>query len=348
MKKQELKIAIVLVCTNEKHYLKECIDSLNDQTYLNFQICLVDNNSTDGSVEFVSKNYPDVLIIKNNQNVGFAKANNIGMKNVFDKNFDVCILLNPDTKSDRKMVENLIATYLSKKEKNKVGLVQPLLLLYDKSNLINSSGNPIHFLGFGYAGNYLKNKNIVNNDKEVLSVTGGATLITKNFFYDIGGFDESFFMYCEDQNMCWQGLLQGYKYYLSHKSIVYHKYKFNRNKRKMFYTERNRLIMFFENYSLKTILLLFPILIFNELLVLFYSLIKGWFILKIKSYFSFFKNIKKVFLKRKVVQNKRKVPDNEILKKMIYKLDFESITDYLFKPVNFIYSFYFYTIKFFI
>jgi GT2 family glycosyltransferase len=138
------------------------------------------------------------------------KANNIGMRYVFEKNYEACILLNPDTVSDYKMVENLLRTYFLKSKKAKIGLIQPLLLLHDQPDLINSSGNPIHFLGFGYAGNYLKNKNIIQSDAEVLSATGGAALITKDFFLATGGFDQSFFMYCEDQNMCWQGLVFGY------------------------------------------------------------------------------------------------------------------------------------------
>lgn len=349
MNVKNLKLAVVIVCTNEKHYLQECIDSLNNQSFSGFKIFLIDNHSIDGSVEFVSDRYPDIEIVKNKDNLGFATANNIGMRFAFKKGFEACVLINPDTKSDKNMILNLVNTYFSKKNKgDKIGLIQPLLLLYDKPDLINSSGNPIHFLGFGYAGNYLRSKDIVKSDKELLSATGGAALITKNFFYETGGFDETFFMYCEDQNMCWQGLLFGYKHFLSCKAILYHKYRFSKNKKKMFYAERNRLMMFFENYSFKTILLLSPILILNELLMFFYSLSNGWINYKLMSYFSFMRNIKIVLQKRKIVQSKRIIKDNEIFNKMTCCLDFSGITNSFFRPINFLYCLYFNIVKFFI
>lgn len=339
------KIAIIIVCTNEKHFLKDCLDSLAKQSVTTFKIFLVDNHSSDGSVAFVKQKYPNVGIIQNQQNLGFAEANNVGMRHVFKQAYEVCILLNPDTVADHNMIKNLLRVYVSKKEKEKIGFIQPLLLLHDQPNLINSSGNPIHFLGFGYAGNYLKNKQIIKADARVLSATGGAALVTKNFFLDTGGFDRSFFMYCEDQSMSWQGLIFGYKHYLAHNSIVYHKYKFNRNKKKLFYAERNRLIMIAENYALKTICLLLPVLIINELLMLVYALLHGWLLLKVKSYFSFCKQLKTIKAKRKLVQNKRVITDREIFCQMSCKLDFATITNHYFKIVNVAYCLYFNLIK---
>lgn len=342
-----LKLAVIIVCYNEKHYLDECMGSLLKQSYNGFDIFLVDNNSTDGSVDFVKKKYKSVKIIRNRENLGFAAANNIAMRKIFRTGYDLCFLTNPDTKSDKDLIKNLIKTYRKKSLVGKIGVVQPLILLYDNKELINSYGNPIHFLGFGYAGGYMQNKKVVNTDKRIISAAG-ASLITKDFFEDTGGFDETFFMYCEDQNMCWRGLLLGYKYYLSHKAVFYHKYKFNKNKKKLFFFERNRLMMLFENYSIKTIILLLPIFVVNELLMIIYSLFNGWFRLKILSYFSFIKNFRAVIINRKDIQTRRVVSDKTIFRQMICELNFGVITNSLFVPLNFLYRVYFNLVKLFV
>lgn len=336
------KIAIVIVCTNEKHHLDDCLNSLKKQTYKDFDVWLIDNGSTDGSVDYAKKIFPAINVFENGKNVGFARANNIGMKKVFSLGYIFCVLLNPDTKSDPNFLSALRSTYLIEiKKGNKVGMVQPLLLLYDKPQLINSCGNPLHYLGYGYAGGYQENMKMITNDKEILSVTGGAVLLTKNFFEDVDGFDESFFMYCEDQNMSWQGILLGYKYYLSSKSYLWHKYKFNKGKRKFFYSERNRLMMIFENYSSKCLFILIPIFLVNEILMLIYSLVNGWILLKVKSYFSFLERLPVVLNRRKVVQNSRKIDDKNVIKRMSWKLEFSPITGKSFDFVNYIYGIYY-------
>ena len=343
--KPKYKLAVVVLCYNEEHYLEECISSIQEQSYNSFDLVLVDNNSSDGSVSLVKEKFPQVRIIENKSNLGFAVANNIAMKTLFGEGYDICILLNSDIKADKKYIENLIKTYEIKKNKNKVGLIQPLIMLYDSPNLINSSGIAVHYLGFGYAGDYFKKNTTVTSDKEIFAAAGGASLFTKNFFEDTGGFDESFFMYCEDQNISWRGFILGYKHFLSHKSLLYHKYKFNKNKKKLFYYERNRLFMFFENYSLRSVLILFPMFIFNEILIIFYSIINGWFFKKINSYLSFLLNIKTVIKKRKQTQKIRIISDYEVFNKMICSLEFKGITNYLFLPLNFFYCLFFRLIK---
>lgn len=336
------RLLVVLVCTNEKHFLDECLSSLEAQTYRHFDILVLDNNSTDGTSGYITEHYPTVKYINNNYNAGFAKANNQGMTYAFAHGYNLCLLLNPDTVSAKDAVLQLLQTYREGlKVTTKIGLVQPLLLLYDQKDRINSSGNPLHFLGYGYAGNITKPKSIVKSDRRLTSVTGGATLVTKKFFQDTGGFDESFFMYCEDQSMCWQGLLKGYKYFLSHKSLVYHKYRFNRNKLKLYYAERNRLMMLTENYALKTLLLIFPVLLLNEFLIIGYSAATGWLMLKLKSYISYFFHFSKVAKKRRMIQGSRIVSDSTIWGMMESKLDFAPLNNSAMSYVSKFYTFYY-------
>lgn len=331
-------IAVIVVCTNEMKFLRNCLSSLNRQTYKKMSVILVDNASSDGSAELAKKVVPTIKILTNPTNFGFAKSNNLGMDYGFDSGADLCFILNPDTIAEPTMLEELVNTYIVKSQEYNIGLIQPLLLLNNNRNRINSAGNPIHYLGYGYAGSYYLPRSMIKHDREILSATGGALLITKNFYLSLGGFDENFFMYCEDQNMCWKGYLLGYKYFISHKSIVYHKYQFNRNSKKLFYAERNRLFMLAENYSARTLFLIFPYFLVNECGVLLYSIYSGWFVQKVKSYISFLLNLSLVMSKRHLIQSSRVLSDRAIFNKMQVKINFLPFDSFFIRIANRFYS----------
>lgn len=332
---KKAKVAIILLCLNEKHFLKECLDSLISQTYKNITIYLVDNNSDDGSVAYVKKNYPMVSVIQNSSNVGYAKGNNIGIEKAFREGADFCIAINTDTKADKKLVNELLKTYYDKSKSNvKLGLIQPVVLLYDKPNLLNTDGNAIHFLGFGYCKDYLQTYKLFKIDKEIISASGACLFISKEYFISVGKLDDDFFLYNEDQNLSWRGTLKGYHHFLSKKAIIYHKYNFNKqHSLKMYHSEKNRLMILLENYSLKTLLLLFPILIINELFILVYSIASGWILLKLKSYLYIFRNLKTISAKRSKIQSSRLVVDRKIMEAFDSTLDFVVFNSYIVRHI---------------
>jgi len=93
-------VSIIIVNWNAKNYLQKCIESLLEQTYQNFEIIFVDNASSDGSVEFVKTNFPKIKIIENKKNLGFAKGNNIGIKN---SQGEIICLFNPDAVAKKRL-----------------------------------------------------------------------------------------------------------------------------------------------------------------------------------------------------------------------------------------------------
>lgn len=310
------KVAVIVLNYNDKNNLQECIDSLLQQTYSNFEILFIDNNSSDKSVKFIKDLYPKLRVIENKSNLGYAAGNNIGMEIAFSDDADLCLLLNTDTKTDKKMLQNLVESYLSaKKNDNKIGLFQPTILLYDEPDKINTQGNAIHYLGYGYCKDLNKTYVPKNTDKEIISVSGTAMLVSKDYYTDVGGLDESFFMYNEDQDLSWRGLLLGYKHYLSVKAIVYHKYKFKSSRKKFVLLEKNRLILLIKYYSLRTFVFIFPILALNELLLIGYFIIDKQFKIKIKSYILFINSMPTAFKNRKLIQKMRKISDSELINK---------------------------------
>lgn len=336
----EKKVVILVLGYKSLNDLDECFSSLLTQDYKNYEVWFADNNSNDGSVDLLNRNFPKVKTFEFKENSGYAGGNNKLIKMAFDIGADFSLVLNADVRVDKNFIFELVSSYLNGSKKQKVGLVQPLVMLYNEPEKINSMGNVIHYLGFGYCGGY-KSVDIPKKDIEIYSVSGTAMLIPKKYYEDVGLFDEIFFMYNEDQDYSWRGLLKGYTHLLSVKSKVWHKYSFSKNKNKWYHSEKNRLMMIFKNYERKTLIKLIPIIIFNELAMLFYSLLDGWFFEKIKSYIFLLKNILIIKQKRIGVQVDRVVTDGLILGKFDSRLDFEVMNNVLIKIViNPIYMWY--------
>lgn len=335
------KVFVLILGYNSLKDLNECITSLLNQDYKNYEICFADNNSNDGSVEYIKENFSTVRTFQFKKNNGYAGGNNILIRKAFKAGADFCLVLNPDTKADKNLITNLVITYEKEIKTNKIGLVQPVVMIYDMPEKINSAGNVIHYLGFGYCGGYMSEE-IPKEDKNIISVSGTTMLISKQYYKDVGLFDEDFFMYNEDQDYSWRGFLQGYKHYLSVSTKVWHKYSFVKNQKKMYFSEKNRLIMILKNYSKKTLLKLIPILILNESLILIYSLFDGWFFLKIKSYFLIIYNWKEIRKKRKIIQLSRLINDKDYLQMFTSKLSFSEINNlgirYLVNPLYYVYQ----------
>lgn len=274
-------ISIVIVGYNSKKDLEECFDSIFANTYKKFRVIFVDNDSSDGSFDFVKKSYPQIEAIKND-NTGYAGGNNVGIKKALELKSDYIFLLNPDTIIDKECLSKLVL------QADQKTVLQPLILLSLKgknTDLINTTGGHLNFLGFSYCSQYREHKSAAKA-KDVALASGAAAFIPANVVKTTGLLDESFFMYHEDVDYFWRSRLLGFNIRLVPDALVWHKYLFSKNNQKMFYAERNRLVFLYKNFSLKYLILIFPALLLNELLMLVYSLLAGWFGQKIQSYAS--------------------------------------------------------------
>ena len=203
------KVSVIIVNYNGKALLEKCLESLAKVNYENFEIILVDNNSTDGTVEFVTKTYPSIIIIKLDSNRGFAEPNNIGAKIASGK---YLLFLNNDTI----VTPNFISEMVKVIEKDKkIAICQSLLLRLDGS--IDSSGDFIDQLGVVY-----NSTTKINEIREISSARGASMLIRKNVFNELDGFDEKFFVSFEDVDISWRAWMIDYKSILVPKSIVHH------------------------------------------------------------------------------------------------------------------------------
>ena len=315
------KVGVLILGYNNLEYLKKCFNGILIQDYKNIFIYYDDNGSKDDSIAFVKNNYSNIKVRSFNNNYGYAKGNNVLLKIAFEDGMNLCFVLNPDTVLKKNTVSNLINSYnLHKNRGLRVGLMQPVILLDQDRSKINTVGNAVHLMGFGFCKDYMKKYIPIRNDREILSVSGTGMLISKELYENIGAFDEDFFMYNEDQDLSIRSFLSGYKNFLSSKSVMYHKYNFSKNKDKWFYSERNRLLIMLKNYPSKLLLFLAVPFFITEILALIYSLFTGWFFQKILSYVDVVKKIITGYKKRKPF-----TVDKNYIKRLEYSLNFKPI-----------------------
>ena len=213
------KVSVLIVSYNVKEYVDHAIDSIMRSSVDDYEIILVDNNSFDGTVEYIKHSYPEVNVIANQENVGFGKAVNQAADVASGQYF---LIINPDTV----IQENTIGTLLNYMEQNeKVGMVGPKILNSDgtlqaacKRSFPTLKVAIPKLLGFDrvfptskWAGKY--NLTYLDPDQvnPVDAISGSCMFIRGKLFHDLSGFDEHFFMYGEDLDICyriWQSGLE--------------------------------------------------------------------------------------------------------------------------------------------
>jgi GT2 family glycosyltransferase len=206
----------VLLNWNGKHHLERCLPSLAAQTFQDYEIILVDNGSTDGSVAYVQANYPAVQLIQNGENLGFAAANNQGMAQARGR---YVIVLNNDTELDPRWLENLVAAAESHPE---MGAFACLVLFDAQRDIIDSAGITVSVLGHGFQNRLGQSISDGVAAEEVFGVCAAAAMYRKELLQDVGLFDADYFIYYEDVDLAWRARLRGWRSLLVPQSIVYH------------------------------------------------------------------------------------------------------------------------------
>ena len=190
------KVYCIIVTYNAMRWIDKCIDTIKED-HIQLKIVVIDNNSTDGTVEYIKENFPDIQILPQNENLGFSGANNIGYELALNNNADFVYLLNQDTISYPNTIEKLIKIHESN---SAIGVVSPLHL--------NDNGDKLdkkfeEYITSGSCPNYISDMSL-GNPKEYYSigfVNAAAWLISIETIKTMGGlFSSAFFHYGEDSN----------------------------------------------------------------------------------------------------------------------------------------------------
>lgn len=214
------EISVIIPNWNGSELLKKCLDSLKKQTYKDFEILVIDNGSSDGSVELMKKKYPEVNLIELKNNTGFAPAVNLGIK--------ICtglymVLLNNDTVADKNCLRYLAD---SAKKKKDCGMIAAKILQMDNPGLIDSAGDYIDAVGHANNTGYgEKDGESFNAGKNIFLVSGGGCLIKREVFETADFFDADYFAYMEDVDFSLRAQLVGFKAWYEPRAVIYHKHK---------------------------------------------------------------------------------------------------------------------------
>ncbi|MCJ7444968.1 MAG: glycosyltransferase family 2 protein [Methanotrichaceae archaeon] len=196
-------ISVVIPNFNGKHFLDSCLSSLANQTNRDFEIIVVDNASSDGSLDFLKTKVQWVKVVSNKHNLGFAGGVNSGIEIAEG---DYILTLNNDTIADERFLEYLIKPMSD----SRVGMCAPKMLFPD--GRINSAGICLSRSGAAWGrGIFELAKDNYEVEEEVFGPCGGAALYRKKMIGEIGAFDEDFFLYMEDVDLAFRGRLAGWK-----------------------------------------------------------------------------------------------------------------------------------------
>jgi GT2 family glycosyltransferase len=301
-------ISVIIVNYNGKKFLSDCLSSLLCQSYFPFEVIMIDNASNDGSVEYTNKNFPQVNVIVQSSNRGFAGGTNAGIR-VAKGEF--ILTLNNDTIVDPQMLKEIVRPMLAE---SCVGVCGSKMLLSD--GRINSTAICISRSGAAWdRGMGEPDDGQYDDAEEVFGSCAGAALYRKAMFDEIGLFDEDFFLYMEDVDLAFRARLSGWKCIYVPTARVVHFHGGTaapESDLSVFFGNRNILWYVFKDLPLRLLLVSIPWIIGRNCAVIPYYFLKGKGKAIVRAKVDALKGLFSMIKKRRDIV--RKVPDNEIKK----------------------------------
>jgi GT2 family glycosyltransferase len=214
-------VAIIIVNWNSYSHTNGCLLSLRKVKYGNFKAIVVDNGSTDGSDNQLESEFPEVVLLRNKENLGFTGGNNRGISHALESGFDYLMLLNNDTEVEEDFLDALVDCL---ENDSSIGAVQPkFYFLNNKERIWNAGGKIIQSVGWIKTIGENRPANVkFDLPQETAWITGCGFLVRSALIKEIGGLNDRFFIYFEDVDWSLRIKSLGYKLYYCPKSVVYH------------------------------------------------------------------------------------------------------------------------------
>lgn len=263
-------VHVLVINWNGLPHLRECLDTLLASAYDNVRFVLIDNASTDGSVQFVRENYGNdsrVELLELPRNLGWAGGNNEGMRRALDAGADYIFLLNNDTATAPDAIGLLVA---AAEADPKLGAVAPKMLLYDNPALINSLGLECSQIASSWDFHIGRiDRPEYDTPRDVIGVCGGAAFYRAEALRRVGLLPDDFEIYLDDLDICLRMWDAGYEIRNCPEAVVRHKFSATmgegrRARRKYYLNTRNRARVILRNYPLSRIIQTIPALIHGE------------------------------------------------------------------------------------
>lgn len=239
------QVTIIMLTWNSYDVTRDCLLSLRKLDYPAYKIILVDNGSVDGSWQKLAQEFPEVRVIRNEENLGFTGGNNVGMREALKNGTDYLLLLNNDTIVSPSFLSEMIK--VAETDRN-IGMVNPKIYFFEPADKIWYAGGayvrwktfPIHF------GVRQQDDGSYNETKEVSFVTGCALLVRAETARTVGLLDETFFLSYEDVDWSVRAIESGYKAMYVPTSVIWHRDSYDTKRnigyKRNFYTMRNAVL----------------------------------------------------------------------------------------------------------
>jgi hypothetical protein len=246
------RVIVLILSYNGKYLLQEAIDSYLENDYPNFEVVIIDNGSSDGTLEFVKEKFSKVKVIRTEKNLGYSGGFNLGLNFAFNGNgADYVLVSNNDVKADKRLISALVK---EAETDEKIGFVTGKVYYYDKPNILQTVGkkeDPVRWNG-DHIGNKEEDKGQYDKIYERCFIDDIFTLISKNVYKDIGGYDTMFFLQGEEYDWQARAKKSGYKIMYTPFAKLWHKESMTIGKvsaLKAYYDARNPMLVILRHRS---------------------------------------------------------------------------------------------------
>ena len=306
------RVSIIVVNYNGMSYIETCLRSILRQSFRDFEIIVVDNCSSDGSLDYLRQAFPDLKLVANEQNRGYSGGINSGLAHAAG---EYLAPLNVDTEVEPDWLAAMVEFMDANPE---AGAATPKSLLYRDRTRIGVQGLDIHITGLGFVrGLNQPDTGPPAEPFQVAGVSGCSYIIRRNIVEQMGGLNEDNFMYYDDVDLSWMVNLMGYRIYCVPQSVVYHEYELRMTPQKMYWLEYGRLSSLLSYFRLGTLLLISPAVLLTEVQITGYCLIRGPVYLRAKfaAIVAVMRSLRTVVQRRRLAQRLRRLSDYQLLKR---------------------------------
>lgn len=314
---KEMKVFVIVPNWNGADLLAECLESLESQSE-KCTVVVVDNGSIDESTRIVESKFPDVVLIKNETNLGFSGGVNTGIRYAIENDADAVALFNNDAVAGKDWLKNLVE---SMKNHPGSGIITGKLLRSDKK-YIDSTGDFYSRYGIAFPrGRNQEDTGQYDSSQEVFGASGGASLYRTETLKDIGLFDEKFFAYFEDVDISFRAQLAGWNIHYEPKAVAYHHVGATSSKLGSFtryHSVKNLFMLYTKNMPGWLYWKYLPLFSYTMLRMLVSSTLKGGLWAYIRGVGYFLWSLPEILMDRRKIQKSRKVP-TKYINSILYK-----------------------------
>jgi GT2 family glycosyltransferase len=302
-------VSVIVVNMSASHLLDKCLGSLSAQSQPPDEVIVVDNGSSDGSVDLVQARFPHVHLLALSYNAGFSRANNLGIRHARG---EYVALLNNDAEPAPGWLGELVAALEANPD---IGSCASKIVLHQDPGVVDSCGDSYSVDGTPGKIGHLEPVAESSRPQEVFGACAGAAIYRRSMLEELGGFDEDFFMVYEDSDLSFRARLRGHKCLYVPTAIVRHHVSASLgvlSDDAVYYAQRNLEYVFFQNMPTRLLVKYLPVHVLTNGFRFLAHMARRQTRIFLKAKIDALRNLPRVLEKRRTIQRGRRVSSLEI------------------------------------